>query len=128
MAALWRQMFNSGVFSWNWKSSCQPHHKQGSFVPTYHSHVCLQIIIRTKLFKTRTFSVQTISTALSLHTYSECHRFPSIMALLLPPVSQNPLQQHLGQLLLPGMLGLHQSDALCQRCPVSTDQPIIKFI
>lgn len=26
------------------------------------------------------------------------------------------------------MLGLHQSDALCQRRPLSSDQPVIKFI
>jgi len=62
------------------------------------------------------------------HTYSESHGLPAITTLLLPPVDQYPLQQHLGQLFLPGMLGLHQCDGLSQRRPLSSDQPIVQSI
>ncbi|KAG7277000.1 hypothetical protein CRUP_001626, partial [Coryphaenoides rupestris] len=61
-------------------------------------------------------------------TYSEGYWFPSVPPLLLLPVGQHPLQQLLGQLLLPGVLRLHQRDGLCQTCPVATDQPPVQFI
>lgn len=61
-------------------------------------------------------------------TNSEGHRSASIAALLLLPVEQHPLQQHLSQLLLPRMLRLDQSDGLGQRRPLTPDESRVQLI
>lgn len=62
------------------------------------------------------------------HTYSEGHRLPSVLTLLLFSVGQNPLQQHLSQLFLPRVLSFHQGDGLGQGGPLPPHQPPVESV